>query len=68
LGLSSPRGWAQLPGKERNMALEVIKNQIDRLFGDTSRPASDTRADLKDIRDHCDSLIETIDETSDEED
>ena len=50
------------------MALEVIKNQIDRLFGDTSRPASDTRADLKDIRDHCDSLIETIDETSDEED
>ena len=43
---------------------EEIKRMIDRMFGDTSVPAEDTRSNLSDIRDHVDVLIETIDETN----
>ncbi|WP_170864088.1 hypothetical protein [Paracoccus sp. SM22M-07] len=40
---------------------DQIIRQIDRLFGDTSQPASTTKYALECIRDHIDQLIDALD-------
>ena len=44
------------------MTANEIKKKIDVLFSDTSRPASATRADIADIADRCEMLLETLPE------
>ena len=42
------------------MTLEAIKQAIQDYFGDTSRPASETREGLLDIASHAEQLAEAI--------
>lgn len=44
------------------MDAEEIKRMIDRLWGNTRRPLSDSRGDLRDIRDHIDMLLDASSE------
>lgn len=39
---------------------EQIVKEVDSLFGNTTVPASQTRADLEYLREHIDSLIATL--------
>jgi hypothetical protein len=44
-----------------NNPRQQITRQLDRLFGDTSIPASTTKAHLEYLSEHIDTLIETLD-------
>jgi hypothetical protein len=46
-------------------SIEQIKEKVTDYFGDTSRPASQTKEDLQDLADHCNLLAESIDENGD---
>ena len=40
---------------------EAIKVSIDRLFSDTSVSQQETAADLRDIIEHCEAIIDSLD-------
>jgi len=42
------------------ITIDQIKEDIQKLFGDTSRPVSETRSDLEEIAAHCEMLAETL--------
>lgn len=44
-----------------NNPRQQITSQIDRMFGDTSVTASATKAHLEYLREHIETLIETLD-------
>lgn len=44
---------------------EKAKRIIDEMFRDASVPQSETRDNLHDIIDHCEVLIDTLDDDSD---
>ncbi|QDH83536.1 hypothetical protein [Achromobacter phage Motura] len=48
--------------------LQAIKNMISDYFGDTSRPAHETREGLEDIASHLDSLLDVLPSDDDADD
>lgn len=48
------------------MDYEQLKEHVLDYFGDTSRPASETKADLRALSEEIDMLIESMGDTSDE--
>lgn len=45
--------------------LQQIKADIDRLFGNSSVPISETKSDLEDIKEHIEMLLETLPDEDD---
>lgn len=46
---------------------ELAKDAIDRVHADTSVPKSRTRDSIRDLWDHCDTVLEALSETGHEE-
>jgi len=47
--------------KGPTMTYDDLMNAVQQFFGDRSRPASETKADLNAVADHCRMLAESID-------